>query len=103
MATTILRTRVDAHRAAAAKKVLAGLGLDATSAVNMLFAQIVARRGLPFAVQEDGYDYAQSEYGVTPAELDAAAKRIKRAAAGARSRGETLAVPVDWRELRKKL
>ena len=103
MATTLIRTRVDARRAAAAKKILAGLGLDATSAVNMLFAQIVARRGLPFAVQEDGYAYAQSEYGVTPAELDAAAKRIKREAAAARRRGETLSVPADWRELRKKL
>lgn len=103
MATTILRTRIDSHRAAAVKKILAGLGLDPTSAVNMFYAQIAARRGLPFAVQEDGYDYAQSEYGVTPAELDAAAKRIKRDAAAARRRGETRAVPADWRELRKKL
>ncbi|MDI1247486.1 MAG: type II toxin-antitoxin system RelB/DinJ family antitoxin [Lacunisphaera sp.] len=78
MATTLLRTRVDARRAAAAKKILDGLGLDATTAVNMLFAQVIARRGLPFAVQEDGYTYAQSEYGVTAAELDATAKRIRR-------------------------
>ena len=48
MATTLLRTRVDAQRAAAAKKILEGLGLDATTAVNMLFAQVIARRGLPF-------------------------------------------------------
>jgi addiction module RelB/DinJ family antitoxin len=78
MSTTILRTRVDTRRAAAAKKILAGLGLDATSAVNMLFAQVIARRGLPFAVQEDGYAYALSEYGLTPAEMDAAEERIRR-------------------------
>lgn len=78
MATTILRTRVDTRRAAAAKKILDGLGLDATSAVNMLFAQVIAHRGLPFAVQEDGYGYAQSEYGLTPAEMDAAEKRTRQ-------------------------
>ncbi|MBP6508107.1 MAG: type II toxin-antitoxin system RelB/DinJ family antitoxin [Opitutaceae bacterium] len=78
MATTLLRTRVDARRAAAAKKILDGLGLDATTAVNMLFAQVIARRGLPFAVQEDSYAYAQSEYGLTVAEMDASEKRIRR-------------------------
>ena len=78
MSTTILRTRVDSRRAAAAKKILGSLGLDATTAVNMLFAQVIARRGLPFAVQEDGYAYAASEYGLTPAEVDAADKRILR-------------------------
>ena len=78
MATTLLRTRVEARRAAAAKKILEGLGLDATTAVNMFFAQVIARRGLPFLVQEDGYSYAQSEYDVTPAEMDAAEKRIRR-------------------------
>lgn len=78
MSTTLLRTRVDSRRAAAAKKILAGLGLDATSAVNMLFAQVIAQRGLPFAVQDSGYAYAASEYGLTPAEMDAAEKRIRR-------------------------
>ena len=101
MAATLIRIRIDAGRAAAAKKILAGLGLDATSAVNMLFAQIVARRGLPFAVQEDGYAYAQSEYGVTPAELDAAAKRIRRTVARERKAGTFMELPDDWRDLRK--
>ena len=87
MPTTLLRTRVDARRAAAAKKILDGLGLDATTAVNMLFAQIIARRGLPFAVQEEGAAYAQSEYGLTPAEMDAAAKRIRRGIARERKVG----------------
>ncbi|MFZ5495522.1 MAG: type II toxin-antitoxin system RelB/DinJ family antitoxin [Verrucomicrobiota bacterium] len=78
MATTLLRARVDTRHAAAARKILAGLGLDTTAAVNMLFAQVVAQRGLPFAVQENGYAYAASEYGLTPAEMDAAERRILR-------------------------
>lgn len=87
MATTLLRTRVDARRAAAAKKILDGLGLDATTAVNMLFAQVIARRGLPFAVQEEGDTYGQSEYGLTPAEMAAAEKRIRRSIARERKAG----------------
>lgn len=87
MATTLLRTRVEVRRAAAAKKILDGLGLDATTAVNMFFAQVIARRGLPFAVQEDGYAYAQSEYDVTPPEMDAAEQRIRRGIARERKAG----------------
>lgn len=78
MSTTLLRARVDTRHAAAAKKILAGLGLDTTAAINMLFAQVVARRGLPFAVQESGYAYVASEYGLSVAEMDAAEKRIHR-------------------------
>jgi addiction module RelB/DinJ family antitoxin len=87
MATTLLRTRVDSRRAAAAKKILEGLGLDATTAVNMMFAQIIARRGLPFAVQEDGDAYAQGEYGLTPDEMKAAEKRIRQSIARERKAG----------------
>jgi addiction module RelB/DinJ family antitoxin len=87
MSTTLLRTRVDSARAAQAKKILAGLGLDATAAVNILFAQVIAHRGLPFAVMENGYAYAASEYGLTPAEMDAADKRIRRRLARERKAG----------------
>lgn len=87
MATTLLRTRVDSVRAAQAKEILSGLGLDATVAVNMLFAQVVAQRGLPFAVQENGYAYSAREYGLTPAEVDAAEKRIRRSLARERKAG----------------
>ncbi len=87
MATTLLRARVDTRHAAAAKKILAGLGLDTTAAINMLFAQVVAQRGLPFAVQENGYAYAAGEYGLTPAEMDAAEKRIRRSVARERRAG----------------
>lgn len=101
MSTTLLRTRVDTGRAREARKILAHLGLKPGDAVNLLFAQIVNQRGLPFAVQEEGYAYAQAEYGVSPAELDRAAERISRETAQTRRRGEIKSVPNDWRELRK--
>ena len=103
MSTTLLRARVDTRHAAAAKKILAGLGLDTTAAVNMLFAQVVAQRGLPFAVQENGYAYAASEYGLTPAELDAADKRIRRSLERERKAGTLKPVPATWQELRQQL
>jgi addiction module RelB/DinJ family antitoxin len=101
MATTLLRTRVDANRVREARKILAGLGLKPGDAVNLLFAQIVNRRGLPFAVQEEGYVYAQGEYGLSPDELDRASERIKRETAKARRNNEIKPVPADWRDLRK--
>ena len=58
----------------------------------MFFAQVIARRGLPFAVQEDGDAYAQSEYDVTPAEMDAAEKRIRRSIARERKAGSIRSV-----------
>lgn len=103
MATTLLRTRVDSARAAEAKKILAGLGLDATAAVNMLFAQVVAQRGLPFAVMENGYAYAVGEYGLTPAEADAAEKRIRRSLAREHKAGTLTEFKGDWHELKRSL
>lgn len=103
MSTTLLRTRVDTRRAAQAKKILAGLGLDATAAVNMLFAQVIARRGLPFAVQEEGYAYAQSEYGLTPAEVDAAERRIHLSIERERKAGTLAEFKGDWRALKRAL
>jgi addiction module RelB/DinJ family antitoxin len=100
-ATTLLRTRVDRSRAREAKKILAGLGLKPGDAVNLLFAQIVNRRGLPFAVQEEGYAYAEAEYGVSPAELGRAAESIHRKSEQARRRDEIKPLPADWRDLRK--
>jgi addiction module RelB/DinJ family antitoxin len=100
MATTLFRARVNSPRAKAAQKILAGLGLSPAAAVNMLFAQIVARRGLPFDVQETGETYALAEYGVTPRELAAARKRVDRSLARARKSGEITAFNGDWRTLK---
>jgi len=87
MATTLLRARVDRRQAAAAKKILAGLGLKPGDAVGMLLAQVVAHRGLPFPVQEEGYAYARAEYGLTPREVDAAESRIVQSMDKARKSG----------------
>ena len=51
MATVMLRARVDRRRAKATEKILSRLGLKPEDAVNMLYAQIEANRGLPFAVR----------------------------------------------------
>ncbi len=56
-ATAILRTRIDPRRKARVEKILDQLGMTSTQAVNMLFAQIERRKGLPFPVTvEDNSD-----------------------------------------------
>jgi addiction module RelB/DinJ family antitoxin len=90
MPTTILRTRVNRVHAAKAKAVLARLGLTPSGAVNILFAHIASRRALPFAVALPDSDYVQEEYGLTPAEMKAAARRIHADIARSRRRGELM-------------
>lgn len=99
MPTAILRTRVDRTHAAAAKSVLARMGLTPSAAVNILFAHIASRRALPFAVALPDSDYAREEYGVTPAEMKTAARRMHADIARSRRRGElmTARTPADLR------
>ncbi|MDR3229446.1 MAG: type II toxin-antitoxin system RelB/DinJ family antitoxin [Puniceicoccales bacterium] len=78
MATTLLRTRVDGGNMREARQILASIGLKPSDAVNMLFAKIVAHRGIPFAAQEDGYAYAAREYGASRDDVDATAARVRR-------------------------
>ena len=47
-----LRIRVPAARARKARAILNDLGTDAGSVVNMLFAQIVKQRAIPFRVAD---------------------------------------------------
>jgi len=55
--TAILRTRIDPRRKTAAEAVLRKLGVTPTQAINMLYAQIVRRRAIPFPVSiEDNSD-----------------------------------------------
>lgn len=90
MSTTLLRVRVNSAHARRAKQVLDNLGLRPADAVGALFAQIAARRGLPFAVEEQGYGYAESEYGLTPAEVDRAEAAMRREVERERRRGRLL-------------
>lgn len=87
MATTVLRTRVNQAQLAAAKRVLLELGLTPTAAVNALFAQIASRKALPFVLATPDSEYAAAEYGLAPAEVAAAGRRMRRAEAAARRAG----------------
>jgi addiction module RelB/DinJ family antitoxin len=60
MAKTVLfRTRVDARRKKNAERILSRVGLTPGQLVNMVFAQVELKNGLPFAVNayatDDGY------------------------------------------------
>lgn len=56
--TVLFRTRVDARRKNA-ERILAKVGLTPGQLVNMVFAQVELKNGLPFAVNahatDDGY------------------------------------------------
>src|ERR1700722_2494269 len=55
--TAILRTRIEPHRKARAEAILRKLGITTTQVINMLYAQIEQRKGLPFPVRlEDNSD-----------------------------------------------
>ena len=57
--TVLFRTRIDARRKKNAERILARVGLTPGQLVNMVFAQVVLKQGLPFAVNahatDDGY------------------------------------------------
>lgn len=92
MATTALfRARVDSQRKTEAERVLKRLGISPAAAVNMLFAQIAERKGLPFALVLPD---ALTDYGVTPAELFSALTRLDEETEKARAAG-TLVVGLD--------
>ena len=59
-------------------------------------ASIIALRKVPVHAA----DYAEQEYGLTPAEMDRAAKRIRRNLARERRAGTIRDLPDDWRKLR---
>ena len=100
-ATTLVRARVNARRVRKVTRILDRLGLKPEDVVNLVFAKIEQRQGLPFAVGEPEEDYAVQEYGLTPAEMDAAAKRIKRSIARERKAGTLTEFKGDWRELKR--
>ena len=80
MATIQLRTRIDRDLKRKSDAVLRSLGLDTGAFVSMSLAQLVNRRGLPFAVTESDDAYFSGEYGLTSSE---------KVSAGVMMRGET--------------
>jgi len=99
MPTTVIRARVDRSRAKSAEKILSRLGLKPSDAVNMLYAQIVQQRAIPFALVDAGSDYARTEYGVTDAELKRFVRRASQEIARERRAGtiRRLTSPDDLR------
>lgn len=97
MATIQLRTRIDRELKRKSDAVLKSLGLDAGTFVSMSLAQLVNRRGLPFAVTESDDAYFSAEYGLTAAEKTAAGARMRAETAGARRAGKlkTITGPDD--------
>ena len=53
--TAILRTRIDPRRKARVERILGQLGMTPTQAVNLFYAQIERRKGIPFpiSIQDD--------------------------------------------------
>lgn len=88
MATIQLRTRIDRDLKKQSDAVLKRLGLDASSFVSLSLAQLVNRRGLPFAVTVSDADYFATEYGLTVGEADKAGRRMQRESARARASGK---------------
>ena len=48
--TAIIRARIDSQRKARVSKILDELGITPSQAINMFYAQIERRRGIPFPV-----------------------------------------------------
>jgi addiction module RelB/DinJ family antitoxin len=57
--TVLFRTRIDARRKKNAERILEQVGLTPGQLVNMVFAQVEIRKGVPFSVTtlatDDGY------------------------------------------------
>ena len=55
MDTKSITVRVNEQNKNEASKILEGLGLNMTTAINMFIAQVVMRRAIPFEVAEPRY------------------------------------------------
>ncbi len=77
MATIQLRTRIDGELHRKSEAVLKSLGLDAGAFVSMALAQLVNRRGVPFAVTESDEEYFKNEYGLKQVEMERAGRRMR--------------------------
>jgi addiction module RelB/DinJ family antitoxin len=87
MPTVVLKSRVDRSNAAAARRVLARLGLKPSDAVNALFAQIASRKALPFALATSDSAYAKEEYGLDEKAVARVGARLRRETARERREG----------------
>jgi DNA-damage-inducible protein J len=56
MKDAVIRARIDAKLKADAVAVLAACGLEVSDAIRLFLMQVVAQRGLPFAVRDPSAD-----------------------------------------------
>ena len=87
MPTIVFKARVERANAAAAKRVLARLGLKPSDAVNALFAQIASRKALPFALATSDSSYAKEEYGLDEKAVALVGLRLREDLARERNAG----------------
>ena len=92
MATVQLRTRIDADLKRKSDAILKNLGMDAGVYVSMALAQLVHRRGVPFAVTESDEAYFLAEYGLDKGQSKRVGVRLRREAATARKQGKLVEV-----------
>lgn len=88
MPTVQLRTRLDSDLKRKGDAVLKSLGLDASAFISMSMAQLVNRRGLPFAVTESDADYFAAEYGLDAASAARVGRKLRAETARARASGQ---------------
>ena len=88
MATVQIRTRIDRNLKKKSDAVLTSIGLDVGSYVSMALAQLVNRRGLPFAVMEPDAAYFANEYGLNSDDTVKAGAIMKSESARARRTGK---------------
>lgn len=79
--------RVDRKNVKAAKKILAGMGMTPRSAIDVFPARVVSQKAIPFPVAMPNFEYAKTEYNMTPAELAAFDRRMDRMVAAEKKAG----------------
>ncbi len=73
-----VNVKIDASVKEAASALLASMGIDLTTAVDMFFRQVIAERRLPFQPKAAAF-LSDSLAGIIPPDMDAAAIREERA------------------------
>jgi addiction module RelB/DinJ family antitoxin len=91
-ATATKTIRLSRSRLSAAGPILERLGIDSRAAIELFLAQVISRKAIPFVVALPDSEYAAAEYGLTPADIAAAGKRMRRSSDAARRSGGVRAV-----------
>ncbi len=88
MSTVQIRSRIDQNLKRKSDELLKHLGLDTSTYISLSLAQLVNRRGLPFAVTESDEQYFRDEYDLSNTAAKKTGVRLKREIEQARRNGE---------------